>query len=413
MSEQDVSPTGPSRPSLLPVYVTVFLDLLGFGIIIPLLPFYAEHFGATGLWIGAIVAAYSAAQFIGAPILGRVSDRVGRRPILLGSLAGSAVSLLVTGLAASLPVLLVGRALAGLFGGSIATAQAVIADVTAPRDRAKYMGFLGASIGMGFVFGPAVGAGLSRFGFGTAAFAASGLAAANLVLAFFRLPETRNPAAVGPRSRLSWTHFRSALDHPSVGRLLAALFFSVLAFVAMETTFALLGERRFGLGPEELGLVFTYIGVVIVVVQGGLVGRLTLRFGERSLGVAGVLTMAAALALLPFVPSALGALAVVGALALGQGLASPAQTALLSREAGADEQGGILGVGQALSAAARGIGPLAAGWLFDRALYLPYVAGALLMLLAAWLLHGVSLPAEGGNLRPLLTHAHSSHRGGS
>ncbi len=392
---------GGSRPSLLPVYVTVFLDLLGFGIIIPLLPFYAEHFGATGLWIGAIVAAYSAAQFVGAPILGRVSDRVGRRPILLGSLAGSAVSLLVTGLAESLPVLLVGRALAGLFGGSIATAQAVIADVTLPKDRAKYMGFLGASIGMGFVFGPAVGAGLSRFGFGTAAFAASGLAAANLVLAFFRLPETRNLTTLTPRSRLNWTNFRAAFDHPPVARLLAALFLSVLAFVAMETTFALLGERRFGLGPEKLGLVFTYIGVVIVMVQGGLVGHLTPRFGERTLGVTGVLVMAGALALLPFVPSPVAALAVVGALALGHGLASPAQTALLSREAGADEQGGVLGVGQAVSAAARGLGPVAAGWLFDRAFYLPYVAGAMLMLLAAWLLHRVSAPNERGHLDPV------------
>lgn len=413
MSGQDLTQAQPRRPSLLPVYITVFLDLLGFGIIIPLLPFYAERFGATGLWIGAIVAAYSATQFIGAPILGRVSDRVGRRPILLASLAGSAVSLFVTGLAASLPVLLLGRALAGLFGGSIATAQAVIADVTLPKDRAKYMGFLGASIGMGFVFGPALGAGLSRFGFGTAAFAASGLAAANLVLAFFRLPETRKLAAAPPRSRLTWTNFKDALDHPCVGRILAAMFSSVLAFVAMETTFALLGQRRFGLGAEKLGLVFTYIGIVIVIVQGGLVGRLTTRFGERALAVSGVLIMSGALALLPFVPSAVGALAVVGALALGQGLASPAQTSLLSRETDADEQGGVLGVGQSLSAMARGLGPVAAGWLFDRAFYLPYVAGSLLMLLAAWLLYGVSLPAESGAVGPLLAPARSSQRGES
>ena len=401
MSPPDPNRAPPRRPSLLPVYITVFLDLLGFGIILPLLPFYAERFGATGLWIGAIVTAYSAAQFIGAPILGRVSDRVGRRPILLGSLTGSAVSLLVTGLAASLPVLLLGRALAGLFGGSIATAQAVIADVTAPKERAKYMGFLGASIGLGFVFGPAVGAGLSRFGFGTAAFAASGLAAGNLVLAYFRLPETRRLTAPTPRSRLTWANFTDALGHPSVGRILAALFFSVLAFVAMETTFALLGERRFGLGPEKLGLVFTYIGVVIVIVQGGLVGRLTARFGERALAVSGALIMAAALGLLPFAPSTLGALAALGALALGQGLASPAQTSLLSRESDADEQGGILGVGQSLSAGARGVGPIAAGWLFDKSFFLPYLAGSLLMLLAAGLLAGISLPAEDDEVSPL------------
>jgi predicted MFS family arabinose efflux permease len=297
-------------------------------------------------------------------------------------------------MASSLTMLLLGRALAGLFGGSIATAQAVIADVTTPKERAKYLGFLGASIGLGFVFGPAVGAGLSRFGFGTAAFVASGLAAANLLLAFFRLPETRDLGAPTPRSRLAWSDLKDALAHPCVGRILAALFFSVLAFVAMEATFALLGERRFGLGPGGLGLVFTFIGVVIVIVQGGLVGRLTERFGERALAVSGIVIMAGALALLPFMPSPISALAVVGALALGHGLASPAQTSLLSRESNADDQGGILGAGQSLAAAARGVGPIAAGWLFDRAIFLPYLAGAGLMLLAAWLLRGVTLPSE-------------------
>ncbi len=391
----------PRGAALAPVYVTVFLDLLGFGIVLPLLPFYAEHYGATGLWVGAILTAYSAAQFVGAPILGRVSDRVGRRPVLLISLAGSAVSLFVTGLATSLPILLLGRAVAGLCGGSIATAQAVIADVTTPRERARYMGFLGASIGLGFVFGPALGAGLSRFGFGTAAFLASGLAAANFLLSFALLPETR-PLAAAERVRLTWDQFKDALGHPSIGRMLVAMFLSVLSFVSMETTFALLGERRFGLGPERLGLVFTYIGVIIVIVQGGLVGRLSERFGERTLAVAGCLTMAVSLAGLPYLPSLLAALVAIGGLAVGQGLATPSQTSLLSRETDADEQGGVLGVGQALGAAARGIGPILAGWLFDRSLSLPYLLASVLMAIAAWLLLGIAQPADGtvGDLLP-------------
>jgi len=374
------------KPGLPVVYLTVFVDLVGFGIILPALPYYAEAFGATGVWIGAILAAYSAAQLVGASLLGRLSDRVGRRPILLLSLAGSAASLVLCGLAGSLWLLLVARALAGLFGGSIAAAQAVIADVTAPGERAKYMGLLGASVGLGFVFGPAIGAGLSRFGFGAAAFAAAGLAALNLVFALFRLPETRTAEKrIRPHARFDWSSFVDALRHPSIGRLLAATFLSTLAFVAMEATFALLGQARFGLDAGRLGLVFTYVGVVMVIVQGGLVGRLAPRFGERALATAGALIMAASLGALPFVPSVGIALGVLAALAVGQGLTTPMLATLLSRATDADEQGGTLGLGQSLAAAARAVGPIGAGWLYDRAAAAPYAVSAAVMVLAALL----------------------------
>ena len=374
------------RNGLPVVYLTVFVDLLGFGIILPALPYYAETFGATGVWIGAILAAYSTAQLVGASLLGRLSDRVGRRPILLLSLAGSAASLVLCGLAGSLWLLLIARALAGLFGGSIAAAQAVIADVTAPGERAKYMGLLGASVGLGFVFGPAIGAGLSRFGFGAAAFAAAGLAALNLVFAFFRLPETRTAEKrIRTRARFAWSGFADALHHPSIGRLLAATFFSTLAFVAMEATFALLGQARFALDAGWLGLVFTYVGVVMVIVQGGLVGRLAPRFGERALATAGALIMAASLGALPFVPSFGIALVVLAALAVGQGLTTPMLATLLSRATDADEQGGTLGLGQSLAAAARAVGPIGAGWLYDRAAAAPYAVAAAVMALAALL----------------------------
>jgi DHA1 family tetracycline resistance protein-like MFS transporter len=272
------------KPGLLVVYLTVFIDLVGFGIILPQLPYYAEAFGATGVWVGALLTAYSATQFLGASFLGRLSDRIGRRPVLLASLAGSAVSLVLSGLATSLATLVLARALAGLFGGSIAAAQAYVADSTTLEERARYMGFLGASIGLGFVLGPALGSGLARFGFGTAAFVAAGLAAANLVFGLFKLPETHGPERRHlAASRPDFSHLVAALRHPSMGRLLAATFLATLAFVAMEATFALLGEHRFGLDPARLGLVFTYVGVVIVVVQGGLVGPLAARFGERTL----------------------------------------------------------------------------------------------------------------------------------
>ncbi len=372
------------KPGLPVVYFTVFLDLVGFGIILPQLPYYAEAFGATGVWVGAILTAYSAAQLVGASILGRLSDRVGRRPVLLMSLAGSAASFLLCGLAHSLWLLLVARALAGLFGGSIAAAQAYIADVTAPGERAKYMGLLGAAIGLGFVFGPALGSGLARFGFGAAAFTSAGLAAANLLFAFFRLPETRGAEERRhTHSRVDWSNLLDALHHPSIGRLLAATFLSTLAFVAMEATFALFGEARLGLNAGRLGLVFAYVGVVMVVVQGGLVGRLAPRFGERALATAGALIMAASLAALPLTHSLGAALGVLAGLAVGQGLTTPMLSTLLSRATDADEQGGTLGLGQSLAAAARAVGPIGAGWLYDRAVGVPYAASAAVMVLAA------------------------------
>jgi DHA1 family tetracycline resistance protein-like MFS transporter len=374
------------KPGLPVVYLIVFIDLVGFGIILPQLPYYAEAFGATGVWVGAILTAYSAAQLVGASLLGRLSDRVGRRPVLLMSLAGSAASFLLSGLAGSLWLLLVARALAGLFGGSIAAAQAYIADVTTPEERAKYMGLLGASIGLGFVFGPALGSLLARFGFGAAAFTSAGLAAANLLFALFRLPETRGAAArTHAHARFDWSNFLDALHHPSIGRLLAATFLSTLAFVAMEATFALLGEARLGLDASRLGLVFAYVGVVMVIVQGGLVGRLAPRFGERALAAAGALIMAASLAALPVVASLGAALGVLAGLAVGQGLTTPMLATMRTRAADADEQGGTLGLGQSLAAAARAVGPIAAGWLYDRAMGAPYAASSVVMVLAALL----------------------------
>ncbi len=383
------------KSPLVIVYATVFLDLLGFGIILPLLPFYAERFGATGVWVGALLAAYSAAQFVGAPVLGRISDRVGRRPVLLASLAGSAMSLAVTGFADGLVLLLVGRTLAGLFGGSISTAQAYIADVTGPLERTKYMGMLGASIGLGFVFGPGIGAALAPFGFGTAAFLAAGLAAVNFVLAFALLRESHTPGrGRAARAQVTLGSFVEALSHPSIGRILSATFLATFAFVGMEATFALLGQDRFGLTSSSLGLVFTYVGVLAAVAQGGLVGRLNARFGERALASAGAAIMGVTLLALPFAPGFVAALIVLGGLALGQGLVTPTLSSLLSRESDAEDQGTILGIGQSLAAGARATGPLLAGWLFDRSEAAPYVLGALLVLFAAWLVARVAPPAD-------------------
>jgi MFS family permease len=388
------------RSPLAVVYLTVFIDLLGFSIILPLLPFYAEHYGATGAWVGALLTAYSAVQFVSAPFLGRLSDRVGRRPVLLLSLAGSAASLALTGAAHSLWLLLAGRALAGLFGGSISTAQAYVADVTAPRERAKYMGMLGASIGLGFVFGPAIGAGFSRFGFGAAAFFAAGLAAVNLAFAYFKLPESRpRGEGLAGHAPVARAKFGAVLRRPAIARIVASMFLATFAFVGLEATLALFGQHRFGLGAAGFGLIFTYLGVVGVAVQGGLVGRLSRRYGERTLATLGAVLMGIAFAALAVAPDLLLAIVALSALGVGQGFVSPTLSTLLSRAGHAEQQGSTLGIGQSSNAAARAIGPIVAGGLYDLNRAVPYLAGACLVLIAAVLLSqlasGVDLVAAG------------------
>lgn len=364
------------------VYLAVFLDLLGFGIILPTLPYYALHFGVSGVWVGVLFTCYSLAQLIGAPILGRLSDRFGRRPVLLVSLAGSAIAFAASGFAEQLWTLMAARALAGLFGGSIATAQAYVADVTRPEERARYLGLIGASIGMGFVLGPFIGAELSRFGFSTAAFVSSGLCALNFLLALVLLRESRR-AGDRPRQRVA---LGQALAVPAVARVLLAGFATTLAFVGMESTFALLGKQRFDLGPARLGRMFALVGVVIAVVQGGLVGRLVRSLGERTVAVLGAVILCGGLASLPWMPGLLYAGLMLAVVAAGQGLLLPSLSSLLSRESPAELQGGMMGVSQSLAAGARAAGPVLAGALFDRDIHLPYAVSALLVLGVALLL---------------------------
>jgi len=383
------------RSALLVVCLAVFVDMLGFGIILPVLPFHAQMLGGAGVWVGTLLTAYSAAQFVAAPVLGALSDRYGRRRLLLLSLVGSMVSLALTGLAGSLVLLLGARVVSGAFGGAIAVGQAYAADLTAEKERTRALGLVGASVGLGFVFGPGIGAGLTALGLGFAGicFVASGLAAVNIALGVVLLPYATPGHHVqlpgGGLGRLAT--LTSALREPRLRPVLLAIFSVVLAFAGMETTFALLGAQRFGLGPAELGLVFAGVGVVMVVVQGGLVGRFTDRWGDRRVAVAGAGLLALGLAPLPFVPAWLGYLA-LGVVAVGQGLLSTTTAALI---AGASGQGlgGAFGVGQSAAAAARAAGPLLAGAAFDLRAGLPYLMGAGLCLAAMGLLHATR---EGG-----------------
>lgn len=380
----------PRKSALGVVYLTVFLDLLGFGIILPWLPYYAAELGASGVGLGFLFTSYSMAQLLGASVLGRLSDRLGRRPVLLLSLLGSGVGMIASGLATTLAALCLARAMAGLFGGSISTAQAYVADVCAPHERPRFMGMVGASIGLGFVVGPALGALFISLGgdFRDVAFTAAGLIFFNLGLAYFRL---REPDRRTVKERRPWLE---SLSRPDLRRVLVASFLSIFAFVGLETTFAFLGRDRFGLDTRSFALVLTYVGVVLIIVQGGLIGPVSRRFGVRRVAVIGGSILGSSLALLPLAPSLAWALVVLGLVAFGQGLLGPTFSSLLSEMADVDEQGTVLGVGQSLSAAARALGPLVAGALFDLEAGLPYFVGGLLAISGALLVRGTTTRLE-------------------
>ena len=372
-----------TRGGLATVYLAVFLDIFGFGILLPALPYYAEKLGASGASLGVLFAAYSLAQLAGASVLGRLSDRYGRRPILLAARAGAAASATLCGFAHTLVTLAGARALAGLFGGSIATAQAFVADVTRPEERAQYMGFLGAAIGLGFVLGPAVGALLSPFGFGAAAFFSAGLAVVNFTIGLFALRESRPESGGAATRAFRLSVLLDALRRVPLRHYLVATFLVTFAFVGMETTLAFLAEERFDVHQRGFGLMMVYIGAVVIVVQGGIVGRAARRFGEAPVAIAASLLMGTTLALVPVAPRLAALVAVMGGLATSQALAGPTLSALLSRAAGAAAPGGVLGLGQSLAAGGRASGPLLAGWLWDHGRALPFLAGALLAFAAA------------------------------
>ncbi|HEX6873569.1 MAG TPA: MFS transporter [Micromonosporaceae bacterium] len=385
------------RSALLVVCLAVFVDMLGFGIILPMLPFHAERLGGSGAWVGALLTAYAAAQFLAAPVLGSLSDRYGRRRLLLLSLSGSMVSLALSGLAGSLVLLLLARVLAGAFGGAIAVGQAYVVDLTPEQDRTRALGMVGASIGLGFVFGPAIGAGLATagIGFAGACGVAAVVAAVNLVLGFRLLPRTTPAGAPTDNASVrSWSTrlatLGSALHRRQLRPVLIALFAVTFAFTGMETTFALLGSDRYGIGAAGLGVVFTGVGVVMVIVQGVLVGRFTDRWGDARVAVGGAAAMALGLGLLPFVPVWLGYPA-LGLVAVGQGLLVTTTAALIAA-VGGRALGGALGVGQSAAAAARAVGPIVAGVGYDLSHALPYLGGAALSLVAAALLSALVIP---------------------
>ena len=376
----------PRAPLLRPIhalFLTVFLDLLGFGMILPILALYAKSFHVSDVAVTFLGASYSLMQFGFAPIWGRVSDRFGRRPVLLVSILGSCLSQLGYAIAPSFAGLLVARCVAGVCGANIAVAQAYMADTTDEKSRAAGMARLGIALGLGFVFGPFFGGILGRHDPKLPFLIASGLALANLIFAaaVLREPTVRK---AGTRT-VTWAALAETVSQPRL-RVLIILFFVVtFGFANLEGTFPLYLERRFQFGREQVGYVFGVVGVLMVIVQGGLVRPLVTRFGERRLVVAGTAIMALGMMLNYFGHS----LTLLGAslvcVAVGNGINNPSLSSLLSRAAGSDRQGGVLGVAQSFGALGRIFGPITGGYLLRFGEGTPYLsAGIILAVACGW-----------------------------
>jgi DHA1 family tetracycline resistance protein-like MFS transporter len=428
------------RPPLPPgfgiIWTTVALDLVGFGIVLPVLPLYARRYHASAATAGALVAAFSLAQLLASPLWGRVSDRVGRKPVLIVSLVGTALGSLLTGLAGGLPLLFVGRLVDGASGASVSVAQASVADFARPEERARLFGLLGAAFGLGFVLGPALGGLLAPISPRLPFFAAALVAGVNALVAVRRLPETKRasgrssaphprqavstdgaappppvpvepgssagpisapaPSGAGPPRSVARS---GAWRQPPVLVLIGVSFLSLVAFSAFEGTFSLFSEERLGLRESSAYLVFFIIGVLIVLVEVGLVHPVVRRVGERGALQAGLVLNAAGLALLPAVHSRWWLAPSLILLTAGEGLITPTLASTVAGQVEPRERGEVLGVQQSAGGLARVIGPSLGGVAFGAfGAGMPYAAGAVIVAVAAG---GLALaprpsPAPGG-----------------
>lgn len=392
----------PDKKQLTTIFLVIFIDLLGFGLIIPIVPFYLDKFvgdpNQIGKTFAAMITGYSLMQFIFNPIWGRLSDRIGRRPILLFSLGGTAVTHLFFALSQRLELLFLARILTGMFAATVPTAMAYISDVTSEENRAKGMGLVGAAFGLGFILGPAAGGILSDIGGITLPlYGASLLSLCAFAFAFFTLKESLdfNNKSEGDYRRFNLANLYRALRHPQIGLLFLIFFIVTTSFANLETLFALYVEKLFSFSSKQTGYFFALIGIVSAVTQGVFIGKLAKRYGEKRLVTAGTLLLGIAFILFVLPKTVFTFIPVVIMIAFGLGLHNPSLAALVSKNADRSEQGGILGINQSFSALGRIAGPLWAGYFYDRfGPQVPFVSAGFLILLACLL----SLRLYGKNL---------------
>lgn len=406
----------PARSPLPTLFLTAFIDLLGFGLTIPLLPFYAQRYGASALQVTLLFASFSAMSFLFVPVWGELSDRVGRRPVLLTSILATSLSMALLAVADSYPLLLLSRILQGIMTANLSTLQAYIADVTKPEDRGRAMGMIGAAFGLGFILGPFFGGLLAAYSFRAPGLAAAALALINFALALRNLPESLHlrkklnpvdgdePAGYrdGPKEeeikpepfgakvigrvlvrQATLKPLREAMANPTIAMLVVVFFLQTFAFTNFEATFALFTQHHFHFGSRETGFLFGYIGLVVVIVQGGIYGRLSRKHADLTLARAGMLFLSAAMMLLVLLPGraptyatapaspgefiarALPMWLILPLSATGNALINPSLSAATSKRGSADKQGGTLGVQLSAGALARVLGPITAGLAFD------------------------------------------------
>ncbi|MGH9165484.1 MAG: MFS transporter [Acidimicrobiales bacterium] len=392
MRRDPAAPRRPRPPGFGAIWTCVALDLVGFGIVLPILPIYATRFAATPTTIGLLVASFSLAQLVFAPVWGGLSDRIGRKPVLVVSLAGTAGASLLTGLAGSLWVLFAARILDGVSGASVSVAQAAVVDVAPAADRARLLGLLSAAFGVGFVVGPGLGAVTALVDPRLPFFLAALVAGANAVWAVRRLPETHPvrrsaPSSVSPPVADPSPLLAGPSQRSGAGTYVAVAFASLVAFSAFEATFALFGQRRLGFDEASTAGVFVGIGVLITAVQLGLVGRCVDRFGEQRALRLGLALNAVGLLVLADVRSWVALVPALVLVTAGQGLLTPTLSSLVAGRVAAERRGGALGIQQAVGGLARVTGPAVGGFLFQRAgVPVPYLVGAGLTAGAALLL---------------------------
>jgi MFS transporter, DHA1 family, tetracycline resistance protein len=376
-----------NKASLVVIFFTIFIDLMGFGILIPILPTFAsKQLGIGNFGIGAIAAVYSFMQFVFNPIIGKYSDRIGRRPVILTTQIMTALSYVIFSFSNSFALLFFSRMLGGLGGSNIGVAQAYIADITTREDRAKGMGVIGAAFGLGFVFGPLIGAFLAKYGYLVVGLASAGFTLSAFIFAFFRLPESIKEKKLDRKLDFKLFDFQLAkrtLSHPTIGFIIVLYFFIIFAIANIYGTFAIFGYKFFHFSDQQNGELLGITGAVGALIQVVLIKRLAKRLNDRTIVLIGIIFMVAGLGFLPYGFNFLGEAIIISILAVGTGILQPIIPSMISKHSPPDQQGEILGFSQSISAFARALGPLWGGFAFDMIGYqFTFLSGAFVTLVA-------------------------------